>query len=194
MNEIYEIIPIEVSNRHIHLTIEDTEKLFGNGKKLTSFKELSQIGQFAANETVILSNGDKKIEGVRVVGPERKESQIEVSKTDARYLGINAPIRLSGDLENTPGIIVKGLEGEIKLEKGVIVAQRHLHCSLKESEKLGIEHGRDISIKVAGMRSAVLYCVQIRVNSSFRLAIHLDTDEANALDVKSGDFGVILKK
>lgn len=194
MNKIYERIPIEVSNRHLHLTIEDTEKLFGNGKKLTSFKELSQIGQFAANETVILSNGDKKIEGVRVVGPERKESQIELSKTDARYLGINAPIRLSGDLENTPGIIVKGLEGEIKLEKGVIVAQRHLHCSPQEAEKLGINHGQDLLVSVSGIRLAVLHNVQVRVDSSFRLAIHLDTDEANALDVKSGDFGVILKK
>ncbi len=113
MDEIYEKAKIEISNRHVHLNIETSEKLFGKGKKLTSLKRLLQIGQFAANEVVTCINGEKRIDGVRVVGPERKESQVELSKTDAIYLGMDAPIRLSGDLKNTPGIILKGPKGKL---------------------------------------------------------------------------------
>lgn len=194
MNQIYEKIPIEISNRHVHLSVEDSEKLLGNGEKLTSLKELSQLGQFASNETFILIKGDRSINNVRAVGPERKESQVELSKTDARYLGIDVPIRLSGTLNNTPGIIIKGPKGETRLDKGVIVAQRHLHCSPEESKRLGINHGQNLEIYVKGIRSAVLNNVQVRVNPNFRLATHLDTDEANALDIKQGDFGYIFKK
>ena len=194
MDKIYENIPIEISNRHVHLSVEHSDILFGKGKRLTSFKELSQTGQFASNEIVTLINRGRKIEKVRAVGPERKESQVELSKTDARYFGVDAPIRLSGNLENTPGLIVNGPKGEIKLEKGVIVAQRHLHCSSEEAKELGIKHGQDISISVPGIRSAVLNKIKVRVDSSFCLAVHLDTDEANTLNLKSGDFGTILKK
>ena len=111
MNEIIEKAQIEVSNRHVHLSVEDSGILFGKEKKLTSFKKLSQLGQFAANEVITLINKDKMIKFVRVVGPERKESQVELSKTDARYLGMDVPIRLSGDIENTPGITIKGRWG-----------------------------------------------------------------------------------
>ena len=189
MNEIIEKAQIEVSNRHVHLSVEDSGILFGKEKKLTSFKKLSQLGQFAANEVITLINKDKMIKFVRVVGPERKESQVELSKTDARYLGMDVPIRLSGDIENTPGITIKGTNGEIKLKKGVIVPQRHLHCSPEESKKLRIENGQDISISVSGIRSAILNKVRVRVHPNFRLAIHLDTDEANTLDIKKKNIG-----
>ena len=189
MDKIHEKIPIEVSNRHVHLSVEDSERLFGKGKRLTSFKELSQTGQFASNELVTLINGDRKIESVRAVGPERKESQVELSRTDARYLGIDASVRLSGDLADTPGLTIQGSQGEAQLQKGVIVAQRHLHCSPEEADELGIKHEQDVSIKVSGERSAILYNVQVRVDPSFCLALHLDTDEGNALGVNKGDVG-----
>ena len=192
MNKLYENLPIEVSNRHVHLSVEDSEKLFGKGKRLTSFKELSQTGQFASMELFTLVKGDRKIERVRAVGPERNESQVELSKTDARYLGIDAPVRLSGDHRDTQGITIQGPKGEIQLQKGVLVAQRHLHCSPAEADELGIKHKQNVGIKISGERSAVLYNVQVRVDPSFRLAVHLDTDEGNALNINQKSTGIIL--
>ena len=129
-------IPVEVSNRHIHLSKKDIDALFGKDYRLKIARELSQPGQFAAQEKVHLVSGDKRIENVRVLGPEREETQVELLKTDAMHLDIEAPVRISGDIEETPGITVEGPEGVLNLDKGVIIAQRHFHVSKEESKKL----------------------------------------------------------
>jgi len=185
-------IPIEISSRHVHVSRKDVDILFGKGYKLKILKKLSQPGEFASKETVTLINNDKKIGRVRVLGPERKITQVELAKTDAIHLGLDAPLRESGNLNKSHGIMIKGPKGKVNLSKGVIIAKRHLHVSESDAKRLKIKDGQDIGIKILGNRETIYYKVKVRVNSKFKLAVHLDTDEGNAASVEKKTYGEIV--
>lgn len=186
-------IPIEVSARHLHLCQDDMDKLFGKNHELEIKKNISQPGQFAAAETLTIESSGKKIEDVRIVGPIRKHSQVEISLTDAYHLDVFPPIRLSGDIEGTPGITLVGPKGKINLQNGLIVAKRHLHISPQDAQKLHLKHKDSISIKTTGERSVVFNQVIVRSKEGEdELSFQLDTDEANAAGVKNGDVGEIV--
>lgn len=180
-------IPVGVSNRHIHLSEEHLERLFGKNFQLSILKPLSQPGQFAANETVTIKGPKGEIRNVRILGPVRGNTQVEVSKTDTFILGVQAPVRMSGDIEGTPGITVIGPLGEVTIDKGVIVAKRHIHFSPKDAEEFGVVDQQKVKIKSIGDRSLIFDEVIVRVHPSFALDCHIDTDEANAAGLSSGD-------
>ncbi|MBA4603266.1 phosphate propanoyltransferase [Thermoactinomyces sp. AMNI-1] len=184
---------VGVSNRHVHLRKEDLEALFGKGYKLNKLKDLKQPGQFAAKETVMLIGPEGIIENVRILGPLRSKTQVEVSLTDSYKLGIKAPVRESGDIEGTPGIVIKGPTGVIEIKKGVIVAKRHIHMSLEFANQFGFRDKEVASVQFDGVRSLVFDNVLVRVSDQFVNEMHLDTDEANAGNIKNGDIGKILK-
>ncbi|MFB5759648.1 phosphate propanoyltransferase [Paenibacillus medicaginis] len=187
------IVPVGVSGRHIHLTEEHIEALFGAGYQLTEFKPLSQPGQFAANETVAVIGPKGTFETVRILGPARPESQLEISRTDSFALGVKAPVRESGKIDGTPGITVKGPAGEIELDKGVIVAARHIHFHTSVAENWGIQDKQLLKVRVGGERGIVFENVLARVSPSFALDMHIDTDEANAAGVNNGDSAEIVE-
>ncbi len=173
-------IMVETSARHIHLTQADLETLFGKGHELTPKKDLSQPGQFACAEKVEVV-GPKSSIKMSVLGPVRPETQIEISRTDARSLGFDAPIRMSADLQGTPGCKIVGPEGEVTLEKGVIVAKRHAHMTPDQAKEFGITDGQNIQIKLDYNDRALIFGdVIARVSKAAGLAVHIDTDEANA--------------
>jgi acetate kinase len=184
-------VPVEVSARHVHLSKEDVEKLFGKGYSLTPEIELSQPGQFAAKERVTIQSDKSAFENVRVLGPERKESQVEISMTDGIKLGVQAPIRESGFLDGTPGITLKGPAGEVNLDKGLIVAMRHIHMTPDDALKFGIADRQVVRIRIDGERELIYGDVLVRVNPAYSLACHLDTDEGNAADSASVKKGFI---
>ena len=188
-----EKVLVEVSARHIHLCKKDLEILFGKGYELTKFKDLSQPGQFACNEKVAVVNENKKIEHIRILGPLRDETQVELSMTDCFFLGIKAPVRMSGDLEGTTGIKILGLNGETVIDRGVIVAKRHIHISPLEARKLGVVDREEVNVKIEGEREVVYDNVVVRVSPKFRLAMHIDTDEGNACESEGLTFGFIEK-
>lgn len=180
-------IPVGVSNRHVHLSPEDVERLFGKGYALSPWRELSQKGQYAAEEKVSLLGPKGALHGVRVLGPARGQSQVEISRTDGFLLGIHAPVRLSGDLSGTPGMILEGPEGRIALTEGVIVAKNHVHLSPEEARTFGVGGGDRMMLRTLGDRP-VTYCdVIVRIHPSFSLDFHVDTDEANAGHLNTGD-------
>ncbi|MBC7082789.1 MAG: putative phosphotransacetylase [Bacillota bacterium] len=181
-------VPVGVSGRHVHVTQKDLEVLFGPGYSLTCFKELSQPGQFAANETVTLVGPKGIIQKVRILGPVRKATQVEISRTDCYALGIDAPVRESGDLEGTPGIVIVGPYGALKLEQGVIVAKRHIHFTPQLAKEFGVTDGEIVMVRTSGPRALVFDEVVVRVREDFALDMHVDTDEANAAGLKQGDF------
>lgn len=173
-------IMVETSARHIHLTQEDLDTLFGEGYQLTPKKDLSQPGQFACVEKVEVV-GPKNSIKMSILGPIRPETQVEISKTEARTLGIDAPVRMSADLEGTPGCKVIGPKGEITIDKGVIVAKRHAHFTPEQAEEYGVTNGQNIQIKLDyGDRALIFGDVVARVSKTAGLAVHIDTDEANA--------------
>jgi acetate kinase len=184
-------IPLSVSAHHVHLCQEDFEALFGPGRSLTPRSELSQPGQFAAAETVNLIGPKGRVEKVRILGPLRKESQVEIARTEQFRLGIDAPIRDSGDIEGTPGVIMEGEAGQVVLEKGVICAKRHIHMAPEEALSLGLRDKDVVMVKVKGVRELIFGDVLIRVNPSYRMDMHLDTDEANAAQISPGTVGYI---
>lgn len=177
-------IPVGISARHIHLCKEDLEVLFGEGAELHPIKTLMG-GQYAADErvTVVGSNG-RQLENVRILGPLRSETQIEVSKTDAMFLKVQASLRDSGDIAATPGVTLIGPKGQVTLDKGCIVAKRHVHMSNEDAKAFGLCDKQLISLDFDGERKGTLHDVLVRVHESFTLELHIDTDEANALDVK----------
>lgn len=180
-------VVVGVSNRHVHITEEAENILFG-GKKITVKAYLKQPGQFAANETVKLLGPKGLIDNVRIVGPVRKSCQVEVSISDCYQLGVEPVIRDSGQLEGTPGIYIIGPAGFVKLEKGVIVAQRHVHMKPEDAKRIGVKDGDLVRIRYEkGIRCGVLGGVLVRVSESYDLECHLDIEEANALGVKTGD-------
>jgi len=186
-------IPIGVSNRHIHLTNEGLEKLFGEGYELLVAKELSQPGEFAAKETVTIKTEKAEISKVRILGPIRKFTQVEISKTDARKLGVDAPIRASGNIDGTPGITLIGPKGSLKIEKGVIIAERHIHMTPQDAERFQVKDGQYVSVKVEGNRGLIFNQVLIRVKDTYALDMHIDTDEANSGNITTGDLGHLLQ-
>ncbi len=177
-------IPVEISARHVHLSEKDFEKLFGKGKKLTHMKDLSQLGEFASEEKLVLfSDSGHKLENVRILGPFRKCSQAEISMTDAYSLKLSPlpKIRISGDLEKASNILAKGPVSSAEIP--CIIAKRHLHCSESEAGKLGLKNNDRISVKIAGERGIIFNEVIVRVSENYRLALHIDTDEGNAAGI-----------
>lgn len=186
------LVPVGVSARHIHLSQEHVECLFGAGAQLTEMKPLSQPGQFAANETVAVIGPKGSFPKVRILGPARKATQLEVSRTDAFSLGINPPVRESGSIEGTPGILIKGPQGEVEIQEGVIVAARHIHFHTTDAEQWGIADKQKLTVKLQGERGLILENVIARVSPEFALDMHIDTDEANAAGAKTGDQAEII--
>ena len=186
-------VPVGVSARHIHLTQQDVEKLFGEGYQLTKKKELMG-GQFAANEQcTVVGLKLRAIENVRILGPVRKQSQVEISATDARTLGVNAPLRQSGDTKGSAPVALVGPKGVVYLEEGCIVAARHIHMTPAQAASVSLKDGDYVSVRRGNERGAVRDNVKIRVDESFSLEMHIDTDEANACQVKQGDLAAIIR-
>lgn len=185
-------IPIAVSARHAHLSSSTVRKLFGDGYQLRVHKWLSQTGQFSAEETVSLIGPRGRLEHVRLMGPPRERDQVELSRTDECTLGVDAPLRISGDLSQTPGLQVAGPAGSVTLAGGVITARRHIHMNPAEAQRLGVRDGQTVRVKVdSNGRDLIFGDVTVRVAPDFRLELHLDTDEANAAGVTNGDYGEI---
>lgn len=185
-------IPVEVSARHCHLSKEDLEKLFGAGYELEKIKQLSQPSDFACKETVDIQFGTKKIEKVRVVGPTRERTQVEMSITDSMGSGIMPGIRLSGDLDNTSPAVITGPKGTVSLSDGLIVALRHIHCATDEAAKFKLKNGQITAVRVKGARSAIFENVMVRVKDGYKLCLHLDTDEGNAAGINKIGEGEIV--
>lgn len=194
LNENEEIlIPIGISNRHIHLCREDLNHLFGKGYELTKIKDLKQPGQFAADEVVTIKGPKGEFKKVRILGPLRDETQVEISISDGFKLGINPPIKESRKLDNTPGITIIGPKGSIEVKKGTIAALRHIHMTPETASKLNIRDKDEVSVEISGIRKAVLGNVLVRVSDKYTLEMHLDMDEANACLVKNGDLVKIVE-
>ncbi len=176
---------VEVSAKHLHISKKDLEKLFGKNYKLTNIKDISQPGQFACKETLEVIGNRNSYKKVRIVGPERKNTQLELSISDAIYLGIEPVIKVSGDHKNTPGIILKNKNKRIKIESGVVIAKRHLHISKEEAKKLGLKNRQKVEAEVKGKRASIIKEIVVRFGD-YKTRLHLDTDEANAFNIKNG--------
>jgi len=185
--EILGKVPVGISNRHIHLSQQDLETLFGEGYELTVRGDLSQTGQFAAEETVTIEGPKSSIAKVRILGPTRKETQIEVSRTDSFALGLKPPVRDSGLLDDSPGVTVIGPKGKVELDQGVILAQRHIHMNEEDAKRFGVKDKEMVSVRVGGERGVVFENVLVRVRNDFVLEMHIDTDEANAAVLNNGE-------
>lgn len=180
-------VPVGISNRHIHLSEEHIEALFGPGHQLTKTKDLSQPGQFACEETVTLIGPKGKMDGVRVLGPARKASQVELAATDTFKLGVKPPVKDSGDHEGTPGLEVVGPKGSVQMEAGVIIAARHIHIHPDDAQKYNLKDGDHVQVRVGGPRGGIFDRVLIRVSPNYALDLHVDTDEGNAFSLKNGE-------
>jgi propanediol utilization protein len=177
-------VVVNISARHCHLTQEHVEVLFGPGAKLTEMKRLYQATDFASNETVaVVGPRQRMIPGVRILGPCRKFSQVELAFTDAISLGLELPVRLSGDIEGTPGCFLVGPKGTLQLERGVIRAERHVHMGERDAAYYGVKHLDRMDLRVEGTCPATLEGLLVRVNPDWKLEVHIDTDEANACDL-----------
>lgn len=188
-------IPVGISNRHIHLSREDMETLFGRGYELTPMKDLSQPGQFACKETLTLVGPSMRaIEGVRVLGPLRKQSQVEISATDSFQLKVKPPVRESGKIEGSAPVTIVGPRGVVSLSEGCIIANRHVHMSPDDAARFGVADGDYIDVDVlSGTRKSRWFDVQIRVHKDFRLEMHVDTDDANSAGLKNGSVVTVVK-
>ncbi|MGE7598449.1 phosphate propanoyltransferase [Lysinibacillus fusiformis] len=186
-------IPIGVSARHVHLAQAEVEQLFGENYQLTPKFELSQPGQFAAEETVVIAGPKGSIERVRILGPARSLSQVEVSWTDAMKLGLKPPLRISGDIQGSSPVTLIGPKGSVVLNEGLIIAQAHIHMSPEDSAKFNVMDGQSVQIKVEGIRPIILSNVVIRVSERYRLEMHIDTDEANAGLIQQGTVAEIVQ-
>lgn len=175
-----------ISNRHIHLTREHIEKLFGANYELRKKRDLVQPGEFASMETVTIKGPKGSLEKVRVLGPPRTISQAEISRTDTFKLGIQTEVRMSGDVEGTPGAWIIGPMGSVELTRGIIVARRHIHMTPAEASFFKVKNGQEVRIRTRPPRSVIFEDVVVRVGENYRLECHLDTDEANACDLKNG--------
>ncbi|UNH24498.1 phosphate propanoyltransferase [Moellerella wisconsensis] len=180
-------IPVGISNRHVHLSRQDIDALFGQGYQLTPLKELKQPGQYAAKECVLVVGSKGSLSKVRVLGPERSTSQLEISKADCYALGVKAPIRGSGDLAGSGDALLVGPAGHTHLTSQVICAQRHIHMSTLDARSLNVTDGQTVQVKSEGLRSLVFDQVVIRVSPHFTLEFHIDTDEANAAGLSNND-------
>ncbi|SCZ04439.1 phosphate propanoyltransferase [Alkaliphilus peptidifermentans] len=186
-------IPLEVSARHVHLSKEHMEFLFGSQDQLKTLKELSQPGQFVYDKRVTLMGSKGFISNVAILGPARSDTQVEISYTDARTLGVNPPIRESGNLEGTGRIIIAAGGKAVNLNQGVIIAKRHIHMTPKDAEDLQVKDGQQVKVRIKSKRPVVLEEVLIRVSGKYRLSMHIDHDEGNAAAYRPGTIGVIIK-
>ncbi|MEI7424692.1 MAG: phosphate propanoyltransferase [Candidatus Staskawiczbacteria bacterium] len=190
-------IPVEVSARHCHISKEDLEKLFGGAPsgsyELKKIKQLSQPSDFACEETINIQFGSKKIEKVRIIGPLRSQTQVEISLTDAIGSGVVPLIKLSGDLNKTSPVTLVGRKGEVNLNEGLIVALRHIHCATTEAVKFGLKNGGRVNVEIKGVRPIIFKDVIVRVEDDFKLCMHLDTDEGNAAGINKIGEGIIIK-
>ncbi|WP_292260376.1 phosphate propanoyltransferase [Megasphaera sp.] len=184
-------IPIGVSNRHVHVSRADLDRLYGKDYALTHKSELGQPGQFAANETVTLQGPKGTFEHVRILGPVRSQSQVEISKTDSFRLGVKAPIALSGHLQGTPGITLIGPRGTVDLPCGVIIAKRHIHMTPAQAAARHLKDGQIVDVETFGERRGILGDVIIRVSDTAGLEMHIDVDEANACSLSNHDYVMI---
>ncbi len=186
------LVPAASSNRHVHLSRADLETLFGAGYSLTELRPLSQPGQIACEETVTLVGSKGSIAGIRVLGPERKETQVEISVTDSFKLGIKPVVKMSGELDNTPGAKLIGPKGSVELQKGVIIAARHLHLSADQARGFNLQNGDVVKLRYNGFRPVIFENVIVRSGDGHEMEVHLDTDEANAALIKNGDYMEII--
>ncbi|MDW2800238.1 phosphate propanoyltransferase [Clostridium boliviensis] len=186
-------IPVGVSNRHVHLSQEDLDTLFGKGYELTNMKELSQPGQYACKEMVTVCGPKGAIEKVRILGPVRKQTQVEILAADCFKLGRNTTPKMSGELAGTPGITLVGPKGTVETKEGFIIAQRHIHMSPADALKFGVHDGETVKIETEGIRGGIFNNVAIRVTETSALECHLDTEEANAMGLSGSSKVTIVK-
>lgn len=186
-------IPVAMSNRHVHVCREDLDILFGEGYELTNVKDLSQPGQYACDEKVDLIGPKKTIKGVRILGPVRPATQVEISMFDARTLGIEGMVRASGNINGTPGCTIVGPKGQIELKEGVIVAARHIHLHTSDAPKYGLKDRDIVKVRVGKERAVVFENIVVRVHPDFALDMHIDIEEGNAAGIKNGDLGEIIR-
>ncbi len=185
---------VETSARHVHLSQEHLEALFGKDYVLTRKKDLSQPGQYACEERVTVVGPKKELKGVSILGPVRKATQVELSLTDARSIGVTAPVRESGDTAGSAPCKIIGPQGEIEIAEGVIAAKRHIHATTEDAKALGVENGEVVSVKIdTEGRSLVFADVVVRVSDTYALAMHIDTDESNAAGCGREVYGEIVK-
>jgi len=187
-------IPIGVSNRHLHISRDDLDILFGANYRLTRIKDLGQPGEFASKETVKIKGPKGTIEKVRILGPIREKTQIEIALSDGFKLGVTPPVRQSGDIENTPKIELIGPKGRVYKKEGLIAAMRHIHMPTEIGRILGLKDKELVKVDIGGLRRAVLGNVLVRISDNYSLEMHIDTDEANACSLKNGDKVVILNQ
>jgi putative phosphotransacetylase len=188
-------VVVEISARHVHVSKEDLETLFGKGYELTVKKELSQPGQFACQERIRVVGTKGEFPAVSILGPCRKDTQVELSLTDARSIGVTAPVRESGDIEGSGACKLVGPAGEVELAQGVIAAKRHIHATTADAEKMGLTNGEIVSVEIptSNGRNLTFGDVVVRVSDSYALAMHIDTDEANAAGMAPNTVGTIVK-
>ena len=180
-------VPVGVSNRHIHLTQKDVETLFGAGYQLTPMKDLSQPGQYACKETLTLVGPSMRaIENVRVLGPVRNATQVEISRTDSFALKVKPPVRESGDIKGSAAVTIIGPKGVVSIQEGCIIANRHIHMSVADGVAYGVKDGDYVTVEADGARRTRFYDVQVRVSDKFALEMHVDTDDANAAGLGNG--------
>ena len=192
-NELDSSFEVEASGRHVHLSRKELDALFGTGYELTKVKDLSQPGQYASKERLTVVGPKGALHNVVILGPVRKESQVEISLTDCLQLGVKAPIRESGDIEGTPGIVLVNGDKSVSLDKGLIVAKRHVHMTPEDAEKIGVKNHDIVKVKVEGARPLIFDDVVIRVSPKFATYMHIDYDEANACGFSKGIRGRIIK-
>ncbi|MDR2712939.1 MAG: phosphate propanoyltransferase [Clostridiales bacterium] len=188
------LVPVNTSNRHLHVSAGDLAKLFGPDHKLTNIKDLTQPGQYACQETVNIVGPKGMLENVRILGPERPATQVELAQTDARKIGIRAPLRNSGDLAKSPGCVLVGPKGYVVLSEGVVVAAPHIHLHVSDGEALGLADKELVDVYFSGEKKMAFFDIMVRVHPEFAKDMHLDTDEANAARLGAGDKGLIVKK
>lgn len=173
-------VPISVSGRHLHLSRTDMDILFGTGSQLTVFKPISQPGQFASNEKVTIVGPRGQIDNLRILGPFRKETQIELAASDARRIGMKLPVRASGDIEGTPGVTIIGPRGQVTIQKGCMIAERHIHMTPQQAKDRGVQDGQMIRVQIDSEKGGIMDQVYVHVREDFAYDMHVDSDDANA--------------
>jgi putative phosphotransacetylase len=186
-------IPVNMSNRHIHVSKEHLEILFGKDHELTNIKDLSQPGQYACDEKVDIVGPKSTLKGVRILGPVRPDTQLEISMFDARTLGVEAMVRPSGKIQGTPGCTIVGPKGQVEIKEGVIVAARHIHLHTSDSEKFGLKDRDIVKVKAGNERAIIFENVMVRVHSTYAMDMHIDIEEGNAAGIQNGTLGEIIR-
>ena len=186
-------VPVGISMRHIHLSRREVDALFGRTYQLTPLRPLSQPGQFACQECLDVIGPRGVLHKVRILGPERPEAQVELAQTDCRVIGVQAPVRASGHVEGTPGVLLQGPRGAFSLPRGVIVADRHLHMSTAQAAAFGLSDGDTVRVRVEGGKPGILDGVLVRAGERYELDLHLDTDDANAFQLRQGQLVTVLE-